>query len=530
MTSTSRPRARVRASALVLTGAIALGVTALAAPALADPSSATGVSLSPLGTFSTGAFDEGASEIVAYDAATQRAFVVNAQAGTVDVLDISDPTAPTKVATLATPGANSVAVAKGVVAVAEQADDKQQPGTVSFFDAASLTLTRTVAAGALPDMVALSEDGRYAVVANEGEPEGYEEGQVDPEGSVSVIDVRSGAVRTAGFGAWNDREAELTAAGVRIFGPGASVAQDLEPEYVAISGNGLTAYVTLQENNALAVVDLKSATVTDIRPLGTKDHSLAGQGLDASDKDDAITIANWPVSGLYLPDGIQAFRAGGGAEYLITANEGDAREYDGFEEEARVKDLTLDPTVFPNASALQKSGALGRLTVTTTAPQGPAGYTELQALGGRSVSIRDAATGALVWDSGDDFEQLIAQQAPEFFNADHAENDSVDSRSDNKGPEPEGVEIGRVNGRTLAFVGLERNSGIVVVDVTDPTSPSIVGYAHNRIADGDPEAGTAGDLGPEGLHFIPKSESPTGEPLLLVGNEVSGTTTVWQVG
>lgn len=520
------PVKRPRRAALTLALSAALVAPLGAGLAAAAP---TGdVTLSPLGTYAAGAFDEGAAEIVAHDPGTQRAFVVNALAGAVDVLDISDPSAPTKVDTLETPGANSVAVAKGVVAVVQQADDKQQPGSVSFFDARTLEATRTVTAGALPDMVALSDNGRYAVVANEGEPEGYEEGQVDPEGSVSVIDVKKGTVRTADFTAWNGKADELRADGVRIFGPGATVAQDLEPEYVTISGNGRTAWVTLQENNAIATVDLASATVTDIHALGTKDHSVAGFGLDASNKDDAVNIATWPVKGVYMPDGVQSFRAGG-SEYLITANEGDAREYDGFEEELEVGDVELDPEVFPNAQELQENENLGKLKITSTSPKGENGYTELHSFGGRSVTIRDAATGELVWDSGDSFEQIVAEQAPELFNADNAEN-GADDRSDNKGPEPEGVEIGRVDGRTLAFVGLERTSGIITIDVTDPHAPTIVDDTHNRVVDGDPEAGTAGDLGPEGLHFVSKGDSPTGSPLLIVGNEVSGTTTIWQVG
>ena len=40
---------------------------------------------------------------------------------------------------------------------------------------------------------------------------------------------------------------------------------------------------------------------------------------------------------------------------------------------------------------------------------------------------------------------------------------------------------------------------------------------------------TAGDLGPEGLVFIPAAQSPNGRPLLVVGNEVSGTTAVLQL-
>lgn len=184
--------------------------------------------------------------------------------------------------------------------------------------------------------------------------------------------------------------------------------------------------------------------------------------------------------------------------------------------------------MFPDAAELQQDENLGRLQVTTTSPQGPDGYTQLNSFGTRSVQVRDAA-GGLVWDSADLIEQVTAREAPAIFNADNDENDAAE-RSDAKGPEPEGVDVGRIGGRTYAFVGLERISGLIVFDVTNPQAPRFVTYVDNRDPAGDPGAGTAGDLGPEGLHFIRAADSPNGSPLLLVGNEVSGTTTVWQIG
>lgn len=490
------------------------------------------VQLTPIGTYRTGAFDEGGSEIVAYDAKRHRAFSVNAQAGNLDVLDISDPTAPAKVATLATPGANSVAVHGRSIAVAEQAADKTAPGTVALFDAATLQLVKRVGAGSLPDMVTITDDGDWALVANEGEPEGYCAGQTDPAGSVSVIDLRRGlaraSARTASFKRYDGKEAALRGAGIRIFGPGASASQDLEPEYITVDGKHKTAYVTLQENNAVAVVDIKSATVQKLLPLGQKLHSVPGQGLDPSDKDGGPKIGTWPVKGMYLPDSVASYSVKG-STYLVTANEGDARDWDCFAEEVRVKDVVLDPTVFPNAATLQQDENLGRVNITTTSPQNAKGeVTSMQTFGARSFSIRDAH-GRLVWDSGDRLERLTSMIRPEFFNADHSENGSADTRSDNKGPEPEGLDLGTIHGRTYAFVGLERNSGIAVADITEPRRATVVGYGVNRDDAGDPEAGTAGDLGPEGVHFVAAPDSPNGKPLLLVGNEISGTTTVWQV-
>lgn len=523
--------ATAAAAATVATLAVGALVPASAGSAAGSPRHESKVTLTPLGTYSTGAYDEGASEIVAHDPRRQRLFVVNAQSGTVDVLDIRNARTPKKLASLATPGANSVAVHDGLVAVAMQADTKTDAGSVGFFDASTLALLKIVTAGALPDMVTFTPNGDYALIANEGEPEGYCDGQVDPEGSVSIVDLRHGVrkarVTTAGFTAYNGRVDRLRAQGVRIFGPGASVAQDLEPEYITTSKDGRTAYVTLQEANALATIDVRKGKVTNVKSLGLKDHSLAGNGLDASDKDGGAVISQWPVKGMFQPDSIASYAAKG-RTYLVTANEGDARDYDCFAEEERVKDLTLDPAAFPNAEALQKDKALGRLTVTTTSPKSAAGHTELHAFGGRSVSVR-SADGSLVWDSGDAFEKLTAAADPDLFNADNAENDSADSRSDNKGPEPEGLDLGTIGGRTYAFVGLERTSGIAVVDITDPRHGRIAGYASNRVATGDAEAGTAGDLGPEGVHFIAAKDSPTHRPLLAVGNEISGTTTLWEV-
>jgi len=493
------------------------------------------VGLDPLGSYSGGGFDESAAEIPAFDPGTARAFVVNAQAGTIDVLDLSDPTDPTKVGELTTPGANSVAVRDGLVAVAEQAGAVQAAGSVVFFHAATLARLGQVRVGALPDMLTFSPDGRSLLVANEGEPDDYGPGSTDPEGSISVVDVRRGVpaqadVRTAGFGDWDARAAELVADGVRLSGPGATVSQDLEPEYVTVDARSRTAWVSLQEANALAVVDIGTATVTDILPLGLKDHSRPGAGLDPSDRDGGIAIGTWPVKGLYMPDSVATYTARG-RTYVVTANEGDSRDYDGYRDEARVSALTLSPDVFggtAGVAALRAPAALGRLTATTTSPTDAQGrVTEIHVFGGRSFSIRDSA-GGLVFDSGDQLEQVVAERLPEGFNADNDENDSADSRSDNKGPEPEGLALGTVAGRTYAFVGLERVGGIAVYDVTVPTRSTFVDYVNPRDLTGD-LAENGSDSGPEGLVFVAAKDSPTGGPLLVVGNETSGTTTVYAV-
>ncbi len=508
---------------------------AFRADGVIDPAQEPGA-LSPLGTYKTGIYDASAAEIVAYDPATQRLFVVNANTPSVEVLDISNPSRPTKLFDIDPSAygaaANSVAVANGIVAVAIESAVKTDPGQVVFFDTNGNFLN-SVTVGALPDMLTFTPDGRKVLVANEGEPN--DDYSVDPEGSVSIIDISGGVanltqanVTTAGFTAFNDQKDSLMAEGVRIFGPGATVAQDLEPEYIAVDKKSQTAYVALQENNAIGVLNLASGTFVDILPLGYKSHALSG--LDASDRDGGINIATYAnLFGMYQPDAIALYEVAG-KTYIVTANEGDARDYETFAEEARVRSLTLDPVAFPNAAEIQANAALGRLTVTKTLgdANGDGLYESLYAFGGRSFSIWDTE-GNLVFDSGSQFEEIIAQRFPDFFNFDNAENDSFDNRSDNKGPEPEGVAIGEIKGRTYAFIGLERIGGIMTYDITDPTNPFFVDYANNRIFVGDPLAGTAGDLGPEGVTFIAAKDSPTGQPLLAVGNEVSGSTTLFAI-
>lgn len=485
------------------------------------------IKLTELGKYTTGVFNQGAAEISAYDPASKRLFVVNAQAATIDILDLSDPTSPSKISQIAVGSfgavANSVAVNNGTIAVAVEAADKTNPGKIVFYDTNG-TYLKDVQVGSLPDMLTFTPDGSKVLVANEGEP-----GTVDPEGSVNIIDLSGGVnnltqanVTTAGFTSFNGLETQLRADGVRIF-PGKTASQDLEPEYIAVSPDGQTAYVTLQENNSVAVIDIATATVTALQPLGLKDHSLVGNEFDASDRDSAINIRTWPVFGMYMPDAISTFSANG-QTYYVTANEGDDRG-----ENRSVRNLTLDPTVFPDASTLKLDQNLGRLSVSSidgdTDLDGD--YDKLYAYGTRSFSVWDSQ-GNLVYDSGDDFEQITAQQFAANFNASN-DNNTFDNRSENKGPEPEGIVVGQVGGRTYSFIGLERIGGVMVYDITNPSSPQFVQYLNNRDFSQNVQLPAAGDLGPEGLTFISAADSPTGLPLLVVTNEISGSTTTYAI-
>ena len=495
----------------------------------------TTINLKLIGRYSSGVFDEGAVEIVAHDPTTQRLFATNGHENRLDLFDFSDPTQPRLHSTISLAGygagPTSVAVYGQLVAVSVVNQDKQAPGTVVFFNTSGQALT-TVTVGPRPDMLTFTPNGQKLLVANEGEPDPTY--TIDPEGSISIIDLSGGVgaigpdqVHTADFTAF--QKGEINPA-IRIFGPNANVAQDLEPEYITVSADSKTAWVSLQENNALAIVDLEAGVVTELVSLGFKDFSREGNGLDASDRDGQINITTWPVKGMYQPDGLAAYQAHG-QTYILSANEGDSRRYADFREEDRVRDLSLDHTVFSDVNGLRKREALGRLKVSIADgdPDIDGKQEELFAYGARSFSIWNAA-GELVFDSGDDFAQIIAAVYPDDFNATNDENDSFDNRSDDQGSEPEGVTAGVINGRTYAFIGLERMGGVMVYDVSEPTAPTFVQYVNTRNFKGDPEEGTAGDVAPEGLIFIPAEKSPNGKPLLVVAYEVSGTIAVFEIG
>ncbi|MGB5776851.1 MAG: choice-of-anchor I family protein [Sedimenticolaceae bacterium] len=548
-----------------------LAIAVMAAALSAEAAKEKNITLDLLGTYETGIFDDGAAEIVSYDPMTQRVFVINAADSIVELLDISDPSNPVKVNWIdvapdiadafpgsASGGINSVAVKNGIVAVAVENDNKQDNGWAAFYDVYGSFLG-AVEAGALPDMVTFTPNGQYALVANEGEPS--DDYAVDPEGSVTVIDLRKGfsnlpgMTSTADFRGFNGATLPEGMRAPRPFG--ATFAQDLEPEYIATSHDSRTAWVVLQENNAVAEIDIRSATVTKLVGLGSKDHSQEENALDASNRDDKINIQPWPVNGLFMPDSIVAYRTRG-KTYLVTANEGDGREYiyetesaaecktpdgspvyefdDGecivYLDEERIKDLSLDPTAFPDAAYLQEDKNLGRLKAVATEgdTDGDGDYDQLYSFGARSITVWDAET-FVGYDTGSTIEDVTATLFPDDFNSTNDENGSFDSRSDDKGPEPETAIVGKAFGRQYAFVGLERVGGVMIFDVTEPEKAiRYVDYVNNRdFAVEDVESSEVGDLGPEGLFYIKADDSPIDEPLLVVGNEVSGTTSIYQV-
>ncbi len=604
----------------------------------ADPETRISIALEQTGRYTDdgNGFDEGSAEIVAYDKDSTTLFVINAEANRVDVLNVQDPTNPEKTGEIdaldqwaSAGGINSIAYANGLIAIAVENDTATDVGRVQIYNASDLNFRGQTDVGSLPDMVTFSHDGTQVLLANEGEPS--DDYSIDPEGSVSIVDVTdpdNPVAQTVGFSDFNaggSRAAELPD-GVRVFGnygrtpltlaadpdPDAdpatlevnqdisgvsvndwltlaseegdplpyqvaavdsangiltlttdfdgdseiadtlaeagaaglavylhdgasSVAQDLEPEYIAVSPDGTQAWVTLQENNAVAIINIDSASVETIVALGTKDFNEDGNGLDPSDKDDGANIANWPVRGMYMPDTIASIEIGGEA-YYFTANEGDSREYDGFVEELRFEDAPREGDL--SDTAFGDETQLGRLATSLTSDTDGNGVLDTPEIyGARSFSIWNAE-GGLVADSGSDFETITFEQLGEDFNSDNTENGSGDSRSDAKGPEPEAIAVGAIEDKTYAFIGLERVGGIMVYDVSDPQAPAFVEYVTNRdfgfdietrIDDGGEPAYLAGDLGPESIVFISASDSPSGEPMLAVGNEISGTTTLYTV-
>jgi hypothetical protein len=463
-----------------------------------------------------------AAEISAFDPKTKKLFVVNAVKSAIDVVNMQDPfnlVYEQEISILSYgSGVNSVSVKNGLLAAAIESNPKTDPGKVVVWNTADLTERAVVSVGALPDMVTFSPDGKFIVSANEGEPnENY---TIDPNGSISIIRVPGFSATTLDFTSFNGQAASLLSKGFRMPGPaGTSLAQDTEPEYAAISADSRTAWVTLQENDAVARVDLLTKRIDKIFMLGYLDHSIASNTLDPSDRNGGVVYGNFPVKGLYLPDAIAAFQCAG-SPLFITANEGDSRirptsnealpplkEGELFNEEARVKDVNLDTLAFPNWADLKTDTKLGRLKITKTLgdTDGDGDYDQLFSFGTRSFTIRNGLTNQIVYESGDGLEEYLRLQMPSLYD---------DGRSDDKGVEPESVTTGKIGLRTLAFVGLERSDAIVVVDVTNPHAPIYLQVLQT------------GDA-PEGLIFIPANESPIGKPLLVSSCEGDGTIQVF---
>ncbi|MEP2652085.1 MAG: choice-of-anchor I family protein [Paraglaciecola sp.] len=554
-----------------------------------------GIELSLVGRIQLNEDDpEGAAEIVQYHAATNTIYAINSAAAepTVEVIDatsitdeaVSNPLTannmtsnalvlPTTQEGIDLENPTSVAISGDLMAIAVPADDKATNGFVLFYNGLNENapaFMKAVEVGNLPDMVTFTPDGSKALVANEGEPSG--DYNIDPEGSVSVITITDNAPADTAiaidFRAFNSQQAALEAQGMHFPNPTGeiingtlidiSVAQDLEPEYITATNE--VAYVSLQENNGLAIIDLSDYSV-EIIGLGFKDWSP--YQLDGME-DGTVSFGQYQdVYGMYQPDTIASF-TWKNATFIVTANEGDAREYffdtlnaDGEQDEDlcdaaggvdfddddgclsytdETQARRLDYASGSNLDTIAgddpedddfTSYPLGRLTVTSALGDDDQDgeYEAIYAYGARSFTIWDN-NGLVVFDSGDDFERITASIHGDTFNNNNDENEG-DSRSANKGPEPEALTVGVVGDKTYAFIGLERMGGIFVYDITNPYNAEFVDYVINRdITEG---GDLIGDSAPEGMVFVDAQSSPTDKALFIVGNEVSGTVSVWQI-
>jgi DNA-binding beta-propeller fold protein YncE len=540
--------------------AVAMGLAAVviasATPSLAfepilyPPEGGPTLRLSVISDYRGGLFSTKAVEgPVAYDPVSRKLFVPSQPRRRVEIIDISDPynplvRAPIELGAIGA-GVAHTAFGDGLVAVAIQGLEKTKPGYVLFFDDGGDPLSAPVTVGNQPSMLAFTPDGSRLIVTNRGEAtDDYTD---DPEGTVSIIRLRerlgilTPEVSTIRFKRFNDQREQLVADGVRLTGPGASVIEDLEPESIALSANGKTAWVTLQRNNAIAQIDVRDVSAKKIFGLGAKDHSIADNGLDASDQDGTINITSWLLSAWYEPDMLAAYQVNG-VTYLVTANEGDPRDFgeSQYNETKRVAELNLDPIAFPDPD-LADSENLGRLKVSAIEgdEDGDGDQDRLYAFGGRSFSIW-TTTGELVFDSGRKMEQIIAEAIPDWFNTTDDAN-VFDSRSDDRGPEPEAMTVGEIDGRSYAFITFERIGGVMAFDITNPFAPRFEQYLNNRNFAIDPaevcqkdqeqegDCLLIGDLSPEGVVFISRADSPIDAPLLVMNHETSDSVSIIRI-
>ncbi|WP_053016197.1 choice-of-anchor I family protein [Staphylococcus haemolyticus] len=500
------------------------------------------------GRYTSGAdFDKGGTEIVKYNPKNGYAYSVNGDKEALDIIDVKHPGKDGAINLVKRIYLQDNGIEAGdltsvtvhpsgdYVAVSAPAVDKTKPGHVVFYGSNG-DYINNVTVGSLPDMVTFSKDGKYLLVANEGEPS--DDYTVNPPGSVSVIDVTGGP---ANVNANNVRTAMFTKEhqeGIRALGPNAEDAYlNIEPEYIAVDSQSKYAYVILQEVSAIAKVDIAKGQIVQVKGLPYKDHSLAQNAMDVSDEDGKSELRRVPVLGLLQPDGIDTYDYNG-ETYLLIANEGDSQDYEGYSEEKRVKklkdDIQLDVRYYQGytqaelddmvENGLFDDEQLGRLKVTTSHAfkDGNGKYNALVSYGGRSFSILRASDLEMIYDSGSDIEQRVLDLLPERFNANYetADDIKVDDRSDDKGPEAENVVVGKVGSHSYAFVGLERVGGIMIYDITNPNEPYFVKYLY------DPDNK---DISPEGITFESAEDSPNGKPMLIASFELSGTTSAWEL-
>lgn len=495
-----------------------------------------------------------AGEIVGFDKVSKNLFVTSSSSAAyqINIFDLSNPSSAVGVGaidfsssfgiTANMSALSSVAInsAKGFgVASLIPTANTTTPGKVGFFNLSTRTSLGTIDVGYHPDSVSFSPDGSKLIVVNEGEFNASS--ATNAPGSISIIDVSSitssnlanlasltpvtrdfsSGNLASGVSLSGIRNSNLAAIGTS--GNFISSVPDftqapnqdpnaIEPEYASVIGDKV--YVSLQDNNAIGEYDLTQNLWTKITNLGT-----ITQTIDATDTGSTISITQ-AVKGLPMPDTLATYSKNG-KTYVVTANEGDARVDDrdvsrfgdiaGSDSMNNIIDQNA-PSNFPTTqTGARANEALGRLNVSRLDgdTDGDGKIDDPTMLGTRSFTIWEVTGSGLqrVYDSGSYFETYIRDNDPTGW---------VDSRSDDKGPEPEGLTLGEIDGKTFAFIGMERNNGIFMFDITDPNAPSFFGYT--RTSDGSNTP-----LRPEGMSFISAADSPNGQNLLVVGYEGDGT-------
>lgn len=444
----------------------------------------------------------------------------------IEIVDLKNPIRPQKIGKQKIKyKASSVSVNKNLVAVSMLHDDEYKNGYVQIFSYdKKLESIATVEVCSQPDMLTFTPDGFNLLVACEGSPN--DDFSIDPEGGVAILSVNKNSPDAwkhakLDIARFNELDSNsLMAAGVRKFGPHGFL-RSLEPEYITVDKDSKTAWISLQENNAIATLDIAAKRISGAFALGFVNHLQPGFGLDAV-KNGIIEIKNYPLRGLRQPDGIASFNVDG-KNYLITANEGaPVNDYDEWTDETDVDKLDrkhkLDRSVFTDSLLYE----LHDLTVSDIdgCNEILSGCPYMYTFGSRSISIFDCSSKTLLWDSGEQLESAFAKIAPDYFNWNSKKGKvKMDSRSSDKGPEPENVTVGIVENKRYAFAGLERTSGIATFDITNLNAPKLVDLYFNPL-----------DRGPEGLLFIPAEISPLkGTALLVVGYEYSKTLTIYSV-
>ena len=508
--------------------------TALFAGGKSDIQTGMNKKLSLIGRYSTGSqnSDGGIAEIVVFNKDNNRIYTVNGALGSLDIVNV-DSLRSRRFAELSLYkriDVNAMAQANGFVfgdltsvtvstknqllALAVQHSSFSQGGYIVLVNYEGEYI-RHYRAGVQPDMITFTPDEKYILTADEGEPrEGYGENAIDPHGTVTIVNIDTNEVRIIGFSNFDNvsaRTAFLQSGG--ILNRNINPSLDFEPEYIVVNADSKTAYVALQEANAIAILDIENGVFTAVHGLGFKDHNLPGNSLDVL-RDNRVHIETQNLYGVHHPDGI-AIATIGGNTYILTANEGDAREWGS------------GANAYNDVVAFNIEGI--RVDTINTSLKDGLDHERTYLYGTRSFSIWDFSTGEIVqvFDSGNEFETRTSALFPDNFNASHTNNE-LDSRSRSKGPEPEYAEVLTVGNKTYAIIGLERIGGIMVYDISNPISPMFYDYINTRDFSGT-GLDSMGDLGPEGICSVMAKDSPTGKPIIFVANEVSGTIIVFEL-